>query len=154
MKLKLYCYVMVCLFLLEGCENCSDTADERVTSFIDMEFVDNNGDNLIDAVKGPYHPDSIKAFTENNDSFSFKKWTDPVLKHVQLELLPPFNDTGETVVYLYLNHLDTDTLVINYSHHKNKCSDYYEYTNYRFNGKEVKINYMEHSVLKLLKKRK
>ncbi|MCF0049552.1 hypothetical protein LXM25_05775 [Dyadobacter sp. LJ53] len=149
-RAKLSIIALFCLLTLQSCKKC-DTVDPRATEFINLRIVGENGANLVNPTVGRYHPDSIKVISSESMVTYFKKRVDPTIGEVQYQLLPDFNDTGASSVLLYLNSGDTDTLTLNYTFHQEKCGNYYEFSRFRYNGKDVTPNRPE-NVINLVKK--
>ncbi|MCF2445460.1 hypothetical protein L0657_15970 [Dyadobacter sp. CY345] len=123
--------------ILFGCENC-DTADPMVTSYITLKVVDSAGKNLVNSFNGPNYPDSVRASVKDKSAIQFEILERPGLTETQFICMPSFNETGQTELYLHLNHQDTDTLLINYKPVEQDCGGaYYVYTGFSFNGKRI-----------------
>ena len=138
---------LLSLIFLSGCENC-DTTDPMVTAHITLKLVDVKGKNLVNVSKGPYYPDSVRAFVKDNSALSFQIQEGGGLTETQYVCMPPFLESGKTELFLHLNNQDTDTLLISYKSVKQKCgAPYFLYTEFIFNGKSIP----KAGILKLVK---
>lgn len=136
-KIILLGFAFLGQIFLFGCENC-DTTDPMVTSYIALKVVDINGKNLVNFSNGPYYPDSVRASVKDKSVIAFDILERPGLTETQFISMPSFNETGQTELYIHLNHQDTDTLLINYKAVKQDCGGpYYTYTGFSFNGKNI-----------------
>ncbi|GLU57360.1 hypothetical protein Dfri01_68210 [Dyadobacter frigoris] len=100
---------------------------------------------------GPYYPDSIKVMANGNPDLYFKRIQEQENNNIKFQLLPPFSNEEETLLLLYLNNIDSDTLLINYSYRRQKCESYYQYTRLRYNGRDI-AKTVPSNVLELVKK--
>lgn len=140
-------FTFLALIFLFGCENCEMT-DPMISSYITLKIVDAYGKNLVNPSTGPYYPDSVKASSKDNSSFSFEIQESTAQTEIHYIIMPSFNEMGKTELYLHLNHLDTDTLLITYKSVKQKCgAPYFVYTGFIFNGKNI----AQTGILKLVK---
>lgn len=122
---------------LYGCENC-DTTDPMVTSNITLKVVNSTSKNLVNFSNGPYYPDSVRASVKDKLAIGFEILEGPGLTETLFICMPSFNETGQTELYIHLNHQDTDTLSINYKAVEQDCGGvYFVYTGFSFNGKSI-----------------
>ena len=129
------------IFLLTGCDPCSDTVDQMaVRTSVYLKIVDENGKSLVDSLKGPYYPDSVKVTTNEIANTLFGPAKAPLdTSDFLFELHPPLNASLRSIVLLHLNQNDTDTLQFDYDLITHKCGSYYEFSTFWFNGKEIAL---------------
>ncbi|KAA0989076.1 hypothetical protein [Dyadobacter aurulentus] len=137
----LIAFALLSIFLLAGCDPCSDTVD-RIASqtSVYLKIVDQNGTSLVDSLKGPYYPDSVKVTTTETANTLFGPARAPLdTSDFLFELHPPLNASLRSVVLLHLNQNDTDTLQFDYDLITHKCGSYYQFSTFWLNGKEIAL---------------
>jgi hypothetical protein len=129
-------FVASLMIWLGSCTDC-DTADQMPTEPVRFVIVDQDGNNLVtDANATAYHADSIQLMA-GTESVPLTKQLDANWKGYVFTSYPPHYTSGNTQLSLQLNRLEKETLVTYYERHKSKCSDYYSYYRFRYNGWEV-----------------
>ena len=122
-----------------SCDKCGDT-DRRETKPIYLKLVNETGMNLVDPVKGPYFPDSIKIISSKGKKIELRRRIDSDPNDPIFQLISDFNDEGHLLAPIYLDKKNTDTLEVKYKRMDNKCARVYEFGEFKYNGQLVKMN--------------
>lgn len=125
-----------------SCDKCNDT-DVPSTKPIYLKFVDENGKNLVNAKNGPYFPDTLKAMPVTNEQVVLRKKVNFDVNDPVFELVPNFNNPGHLTAIVYLNMQDLDTLDITYKKMNSDCSLAYEWSEFKYNGKDREVNWLD-----------
>ena len=153
---KLYLLLPILIAFLNGCNNCGEDCFYSPDPF-DFRIIDRiSGEDLLFSELAVYHHDSIRLFYFRGDEETdlplrkiysvyeynfFRNQTVPYLS--SLENIKDF--------YLQLNHLETDTLLIDVREINLNCCTVFEYAESYFNGSSMRKNLNDPTVFLLEK---
>jgi hypothetical protein len=132
-------FIIVAANNIMACDRCND-ADRRETKPIYIKLINEENVNLVDAIKGPYFPDSVKIISELSRNVKLRKRIDSNANDPVFELVINFNDSGYLLAPIYLDRNNSDTIEINYKKLDNECATVYEFEKIKYNGKSVEVN--------------
>ena len=90
---------------------CSNDNEEQFDCEVKFEIIDRNNTNLLEI--GSYHSDTVFIYQDNSEERSnFEFDNEKGILSISIGVFNTENIDGE--FYLYLNHLDSDTLKISY----------------------------------------
>jgi hypothetical protein len=91
--------------------SCSNDNEDQFDCEVKFEIINNNDTNLFEI--GAYDSDTVFIFQDNSEEKSFFEYdSETNILSISVKVFNTENIDSE--FYLYLNHLDKDTLTINY----------------------------------------
>lgn len=125
------------LTLTLSCDNC-DTSSPPPTAPIRFAIVNKLGNNLVTGNTSKFHPDSIMLLeADQKTNTIFQKDFNKSLQGFWYQADCLKNDKGSSTLYLKLNSVDMDTLLVSYETIKSECYTYHQYTHFLHNGVEI-----------------
>ena len=147
-KLNLGLFILVALLVsTSGCDftkKCYDCFTPP--SPIRLKIVNSEGDNLISS--GIFNKDSIKLFYFDNLQmksvpFNVITYQDIIVSSDMAWL----SVDKQRDFYLYLNHLDTDTLSLEIVKHSDDCCTWHPIKSFLINGKQAEMSNTDYTFL-------
>lgn len=134
-------WLFVTLFTLAISSSCDDNCSNSSpppTAPIRFVIVDKSGDNLVTGSTSRFNPDSIKLYEADlKTNTILQKDLDESLKGFLFQADCYKNESGSSTLFLHLNKVDTDTLLVSYETVRDKCYTFHQYTHFLHNGKEI-----------------